>query len=89
MLCEPSVFRINQEGYAPGLPVTVAVLGNGPVLLKNAAGEIVRSFSFGAPQTDPASGDAVTLVSLGILPEGTYELVSGPCRRRNPSLYFH
>lgn len=82
MHSEPSVFRINQSGYASGLPVIAAVLGNGPVTLKNAAGEIVRSAAFDAPQTDPASGDAVTLVDLGVLEAGTYELESDAGRRR-------
>ena len=77
MNTEPSVFRINQEGYAAGLPAVVAVLGNGPVTLKNAAGEIVRSAAFDAPPTDAASGDAVTLVDMGVLPEGTYVLECG------------
>ena len=36
-------------------PVTAAVLGNGPVILKNDAGEIVYSAAFDAPQPDPAS----------------------------------
>ena len=82
MNTEPSVFRINQEGYAAGLPAVVAVLGNGPVTLKNAAGEIVRSAAFDAPPTDAASGDAVTLVDLGVLPEGTYmqECGNANCR---------
>ena len=82
MHSEPSVFRINQSGYAAGLPVTAAVLGNGPVTLKNAAGEIVRSAAFDAPQTDPASGDAVTLLDLGVLEAGAYELESDAGRRR-------
>ena len=82
MHSEPSVFRINQSGYASGLPVIAAVLGNRPVTLKNAAGEIVRSAAFDAPQTDPASGDAVSLVALGVLETGTYDLESDAGRRR-------
>ncbi len=82
MHSEPSVFRVNQEGYTAGLPVTVAVVGSGPVILKNAAGEIVRRVVADAQQTDPASGDAVTLMDLGILAEGTYELERGDSRRR-------
>ena len=82
MCSEPSVIRINHTGYAAGLPVTAAVLGNGPVILKNDAGEIVYSAAFDAPQPDPASGDAVTLVNLGLLEAGTYELESGAGRRQ-------
>ncbi|MBR3333573.1 MAG: glycoside hydrolase family 9 protein [Clostridia bacterium] len=82
MHSEPSVFRINQTGYAAGLPVTAAVLGNGPVILKNAEGETVRSISYDTPRTDPASADAVTLVDLGILAEGNYTLECGNTSRR-------
>ncbi len=69
--------RVNQEGYVPGLPVTVAVLGGAPVLLKNASGEILREIAYDAPAVDPASGDPVTLVSLGVLEEGDYLLETG------------
>ena len=79
---DSSVFRINQEGYAAGLPVYAAVLGEGPVTLKNAAGETVRSFTVDKPETDPASEDAVTLLNLGVLESGVYELErSGEHRR--------
>ena len=71
---ETSVFRISQEGYAAGLPVCAAVLAAEPVLLKNAAGETLRRLCFDAPETDPASGDRVTLLDLGILDEGVYTL---------------
>ena len=79
---ESSAFRINQEGYIPGLPVVVAVLGKGPVTLKNAAGETVRSVEVVMPETDPASGDAVTPLNLGVLETGAYELECGDARRR-------
>ena len=71
---ETSVFRVNQEGYETGLPVCAAILTAEPVLLKNAAGEVIRRFSFEAPEPDPASGDRVTLLDLGVLEEGTYTL---------------
>ena len=74
MHSQPSVFRINQSGYATGLPVTAAVLGDGPVILKNAAGETLRSIDYDTPQTDPASADKVALVNLGVLAEGNYVL---------------
>lgn len=78
----PSAFRINQEGYVPGLPVTVAVLGSGTVTLKNTVGEVIRSVEICMPETDPASGDAVTLVDLGTLEAGVYELSCGNEQRR-------
>ena len=77
-----SAFRINQEGYAAGLPVMAAVLGEGPVTLKNAAGETILTVDPGVPETDPASGDAVALVNLGVLECGEYELERGKDRRR-------
>ena len=58
---EISVIRLNQEGYAPGLPVTAAVLSKGLVLLKNTAGEILRTFIPEISGVDPASGDEVAL----------------------------
>ena len=70
MNTELSEIRINQEGYAAGLPVSAAVLAPGPVTLKNAAGETLRVFSFDPPRTDPASGDQVTLLDLGLLEPG-------------------
>ena len=79
---ELSAFRINQEGYVPGLPVYAAVLGAGEVTLKNAAGSVVRSFTVDMPETDPASGDAVSLINLGTLECGVYELERGSDRRR-------
>ena len=81
MTPETSVFRLNQEGYTAGLPVSVAVLSRDPVILKNAAGEPLGSFMPEIPGMDPASGDEVALLSLGLLPEGAYELQSGPHRR--------
>ena len=77
-----SAFRINQEGYAAGLPVYVAVLGEGPVILKNAAGETLRVIAVDVPETDPASGDAVTLLDLGTLEAGTCTLERGDDRRQ-------
>ena len=81
IMMEPSVFRLNQEGYAAGLPVSVAVLTKEPVALKDASGDILRSFVPVIAGTDPASGDDVALLSLGTLPVGEYTLESGPHRR--------
>ena len=76
-----NIFRINQEGYAPGLPVYAAALTKEPVLLKNAAGETIRRITFDAPRQDPASGDEAALLDLGMLEEGTYTLENGDGRR--------
>ncbi len=76
-----SVFRLNQEGYAAGLPVSVAVLSRTPVTLKNASGDVLRTFVPEIRETDPASGDDVALLSLGVLPAGEYELSCGPHSR--------
>lgn len=77
-----AVFRINQEGYAPGLPVQAAVLTGTPLKLKNAAGQEIDVPPYPAPSFDAASGDEVTLVNLGTLQPGTYTLEAGGERRR-------
>ena len=76
-----SAFRVNQEGYAAGLPVSVAALTREPVILKNNAGVTVRRIIPEAAGTDPASGDDVALICLGRLEAGSYMLESGPERR--------
>ena len=81
---QDSVFRINQEGYAAGLPVRAAALTSGPVRLKDAAGNSVITFSPEEPREDPASGDRVRILDLGVLPEGAYMLESPEGRRRSP-----
>ena len=81
MNLECSAFRINQEGYAAGLPVCAAVLGGGEVTLKNAAGEVIRSVSVDAPETDPSSGDKATIIDLGVHESGEYVLERGTDRR--------
>jgi len=78
---EPSVFRIDQQGYDAGLPVYAASLTEEPVLLKNEAGEIVRSFPAGEASVDPASGDRVSLLDLGLLDPGIYTLENSGSRR--------
>ena len=75
-----SAFRINQAGYAAGLPVYAAVLAKEPTVLKNAAGETVRRPAC-TPQADAASGDEAAVADMGILEEGTYLLESGEERR--------
>ena len=44
IMMEPSVFRLNQEGYAEGLPVSVAVLSDEPVMLETAGVWIVAEY---------------------------------------------
>ena len=67
-----SAFRINQTGYAAGLPVCAAVLSRGPVTLKDAAGHSLPLNARLKP--DEASGDAAALLDLGLLDRGSYEL---------------
>lgn len=71
-----SLFRVNQEGYAAGLPVTVAVLGETGEQLFLSRGEEKQPVVF-HPFRDPASGDDVALVHLGILAPGEYVLECG------------
>ena len=78
---ETSVFRINQQGYVPGLPVFAAVLDSGTVLLKNRSGNVLRTFICDSPREDPASGDRVALLNLGLLESGAYELENARGRR--------
>ena len=68
------LFRVNQTGYAAGLPVRAAALTDGPVLVKDPAGAVLRRFEGRAVLPDEASGDRVRLLDLGTLPEGEYVL---------------
>lgn len=77
-----SAFRVNQAGYATGLPVRAAVLAEGPVLLKNGAGQVLREFPAERPGADPASGDRVYVADLGVLEPGHYTLACGEQERR-------
>ena len=70
------LFRINQTGYAAGLPVTVAFVTGEPVSLADAEGNVIRTFGARTAPFDPASGDPVMLADLGFLPEGVYTLQS-------------
>ena len=74
------VFRINQGGYAAGLPVHIAVLKKGPVSLLDTAGRLSGIFD-AVPVPDEASGDSVALINLGTLPEGNWLLRSGQAER--------
>ena len=81
MAQETSVFRINQTGYAEGLPVYAAVLAKAPVTLKDAAGKIIPIEGNAMPRLDEASGDEVALANLGELKAGTYTLESAEGQR--------
>ena len=81
MAQETSVFRINQTGYAEGLPVYAAVLAKAPVTLKDAAGKIIPIEENAMPRPDEASGDEVALANLGELKAGTYTLESAEGQR--------
>ena len=80
-MAQGSIFRINQEGYAAGLPVCVASLSTGKITLKDDAGNVLRTFRAEAPDVDPASGDRVQTLELGILEVGEYTLESTGERR--------
>ena len=72
---EGPVTRINQEGYAEGLPVYAAILTKGLVELKDEAGNILP-FEADPLKLDDASDDRVTVADLGMLKTGTYTLES-------------
>ncbi len=78
----PSMFRINQEGYAAGLPARAAALTGASVVLKDASGKTIREFPAEPPRPDEASGDRLRLLDLGLLPEGTYFLTAENESRR-------
>ena len=77
-----SLFRVNQAGYQAGLPVYVSVISEDPVRLLDSSGRIVREFSAKVSRYDEASGDPVSLLDLGVLPEGVYWLESGGAARK-------
>ena len=77
-----SVFRVNQAGYAAGQPVTVAFVTGEPVSLSDAEGNVIRVFESRTAPVDAASGEPVTLVNLGPLPEGEYTLRCSGGERR-------
>ena len=75
------LFRLNQVGYAAGLPVHIAVLTGEPLVLKDGSGKVIPC-PVPAPREDRASGDSVCVVNLGVLPEGSYTLSAGGETRR-------
>ena len=72
---EGPVIRVNQEGYAEGLPVYAAILTKGLVELKDEAGKTLP-FEADPLKLDEASDDRVTVANLGKLKAGTYTLES-------------
>ena len=68
------VFRINQTGYAAGMPVYIAFLGEGTVRLTDGSGRLLRELHQMPSPIDQSSGDPVSVLDLGILPEGCYTL---------------
>ena len=81
MTQDTAVFRINQEGYAEGLPVYAAVLAKEPVTLIDEDGKMVPVEKNIALKPDEASGDEVALVNLGELKAGHYTLESTEGKR--------
>ena len=68
------VFRVNQTGYAVGMPVYIAFLGEGAVRLTDGSGRLLRELHQMPSPIDQSSGDPVSVLDLGILPEGCYTL---------------
>ena len=81
MTQDTAVFRINQEGYAEGMPVYAAVLAKEPVTLKDADGKMMPVEKNIALKPDEASGDEVAMVNLGELKAGHYTLESTEGKR--------
>ncbi len=77
-----SNIRINQTGYSSSLPVQVAVLGAGRLTLTDTQKNVIKSLELKEPPVDEASGDRVSVVDLGILPEGEYYIETGSEKRK-------
>ncbi len=73
-----SKIRINQVGYATGLPQRVILLSEEPLSVLDASGRELRRFEPASLTLDPASGDRVASVDLGITEPGDYTLKCGP-----------
>jgi len=76
------LIRINQTGYADRLPVQVAVLEGGELVLCDGLGNSIKSVEVGEPAFDEASGDNVSLVNLGVLPAGEYIIKTKTAERK-------
>ena len=76
----PSI-RVNQTGYAVGLPIQAAVIADAAVCLRDAKGNIIKEWVLSPSSVDAASGEKVALLDLSPLPEGSYVLENGGERR--------
>lgn len=74
--------RINQAGYAESLPVQVAVLSAGSVIVSDMDGNTIKRVEVNDLPFDVSSGDNVKVVNLGRLPEGEYTVWCGTESRR-------
>ncbi|MCR4927433.1 MAG: hypothetical protein K5927_05580, partial [Lachnospiraceae bacterium] len=72
----PSI-RIDQTGYASGLPVQVAALKGGTLNVFDAEGKLIKKIDGVTPAFDQASEDKVCICDIGILNEGDYMLECG------------
>ena len=72
----PSI-RVNQTGYAAGLPVHAAAISDAEVCLRDAMGNKIKEWPPASVSVDAASGEKVALLDLGPLPEGSYVLENG------------
>ena len=77
-----SSIRVNQIGYMTGIPVRISVLSDGKLTVKNSDGNTVLEKDNIELKYDPSSGDNVSFVDLGVLPEGEYTVCSGDDRRK-------
>ncbi len=78
----PSI-RVNQTGYAAGLPIHAAVITDADVCLWDAKGNKIKNWASCPSSVDAASGERVALLDLGPLPAGSYVLEnSGEKTRR-------
>ena len=75
------VFRVNQIGYAAGMPVHAAVLACETAGVIDQDGNRIAEIKPDGPREDEASGDRVAKLSVGPLPEGRYFLENGRERR--------
>ena len=79
---EPSgKIRVNQVGYAAGLPQRVVLLTDEPLIICDHMGKELRRLVPDPPAADAASGEAVTQADLGLRASGTYFLMTGGERR--------
>ena len=78
----PSKIRVNMLGYLPGFSKNVVILSDNDLIVLDDQGNEVKSFKNLNLKFDDASGDNVTSIDLGDLPEGKYLLKSGDTERK-------